>query len=471
MLKTDLKIRARKNCLLFSLVFFASSLGIPAHCAQGVDHVMPETSTYYVSKKGSNGDGKSWKNAWNELDQINWKEVMLGNASRIRIVIDGGPRNMTYRKALRASYPVLSFPGKTIEITRSRDPEHSGQIIIDGNNQIDQAVVLALPNTRLNGLGWRGILIRGFRRVGVRILSDSVSLNGVEVAGYTAAAVGPAGTTEGNPPNPPIQFRPSFGVHASGYGAVKLSGVIVHDTMQSMRVRGPLQASLSKCWFYNSSYMFNPEQQNKVSGLVSGYDNEIIIDDPPVEPQDQGGSTMHAASSSLIRNSIIGPGLGRGLVSVQSSNLHASDCLLINASSANLVRNSRPGSASGGLSATRITSFMTTLNPQGNSHDCLRANQANMKVRDSIVFGGHVRVPAELRLGAGNFQYLTTGNTAALSKTQINPLFKADLETYTADTAIAKLARTNYSLKQGSPANGKGSGLSSLNQLLNSPLP
>ena len=51
--------------------------------------------TYYVSRNGNNGDGRSWSSAWNELDQIDWNVIQPGDT----IIIDGG--------ATPCSYPVV----------------------------------------------------------------------------------------------------------------------------------------------------------------------------------------------------------------------------------------------------------------------------------------------------------------------------------------------------------------------------
>ena len=47
----------------------------------------PAETVYYVSRTGSNGDGRTWATAWNELNQIDWAEVGPGDT----ILIDGGP--------------------------------------------------------------------------------------------------------------------------------------------------------------------------------------------------------------------------------------------------------------------------------------------------------------------------------------------------------------------------------------------
>ncbi len=43
-------------------------------------------TTFYVSRAGSNGDGRSWAAAWNELNQIDWGVIQPGDT----ILIDGG---------------------------------------------------------------------------------------------------------------------------------------------------------------------------------------------------------------------------------------------------------------------------------------------------------------------------------------------------------------------------------------------
>src|SRR5438067_1218605 len=46
----------------------------------------PSTPSWYVSRSGSNVDGRSWGSAWSELNKINWSVVQPGDT----IWIDGG---------------------------------------------------------------------------------------------------------------------------------------------------------------------------------------------------------------------------------------------------------------------------------------------------------------------------------------------------------------------------------------------
>ncbi len=50
------------------------------------------SNTYYVSRTGSNSDGRSWATAWNELDQIIWSVIQPGDT----ILLDGGSATCKY---------------------------------------------------------------------------------------------------------------------------------------------------------------------------------------------------------------------------------------------------------------------------------------------------------------------------------------------------------------------------------------
>jgi len=59
----------------------------------------PAGAVYYVSRTGSNGDGRSWATAWNELDQIDWSVIGPGDT----ILIDGGPVTCRYAVTVTGS--------------------------------------------------------------------------------------------------------------------------------------------------------------------------------------------------------------------------------------------------------------------------------------------------------------------------------------------------------------------------------
>lgn len=448
------------------------------------------TETFFVSRAGDNSDGRTWKTAWNELDQIKWAKLSASKAAKIRIEIDGGSRSMTYNKGLvvsmpkavepqtaGASYPYpYPYPGKSIEISRSRQMGHSGQIVIDGQYRLAQAITINEPNTSIKGLGWKGIHIRGFQTMGIRVNAEPATLSGIEIAG-ASSGVGIA-----RPASPPLQWLPTYGLYAAGYGgSLKADGLIIHDTLHNVRLRGGLQGDLHKCWIYSSNYLLNDEQQSKVSGVTSGYRNEYYVD--PLPESGFPDVIANFPTSVNVRDCVVGPGLGRGLVSTNNSRMNVSNCLLINATRANLVKAETPGTiAFNELNARRVTSFMTALNNHGDSHDCIKStspsvipmgtiSSAGHAVNGSVFYGGHVRVPSGLKLGVRNTQFKTTGNTLALSSKLVDPKFKYDVASIGPFTPVSRLMNIDFALSNNSPAKGTGSTLTSVKQLLTSPLP
>ncbi len=442
--------------------------------------IVQDSETYYVSKSGNNTDGKTWKTAFNELDQIKWERISRSWARKIRIEIDGGAQSMTYHKALAVSVPVVYppppivySPPKSYEISRSRVIGHSGQIVIDGKNQINDGIRIDLPNTSIRGLTWRGIKVKGFRSVGIRVNAEPASLSGIEIAGTPSAVaipMGAAGTTI-----MPIVQKATFGLFATGYGSVRANGLIIHDTTHNVRFRGGVQGDLYKCWVYSSAYQRPEYLQNRVAGVVGGYRNEIVIDDPPRESADAPDSMIASLqTNTTVRDSVIGPGLGRGVVSAANSQMRVSNCLLLNATRANLHQTdyTNGGFMPNLLSANRVTSFMTPMDPFGTAHDAVVSGSPKFSnVNNSVVYGGHVRISAGIKLGENNTQFKTTGNTTALSPKQVNPRFQADLCQYGNNVPLRKLIATDFALSPGSPAKGTGSIVTSVRQLLNSPLP
>lgn len=86
---------------------------------------------YHVSKTGSNGNGLSWNQAWNELDQINWNAVQPGDT----IYIDGGDTSVTYTTLLQSQKGGTSST-LPITIRRSEEPGHNGVVNIEAQIKI-----------------------------------------------------------------------------------------------------------------------------------------------------------------------------------------------------------------------------------------------------------------------------------------------------------------------------------------------
>jgi hypothetical protein len=149
-------------------------------------------TTFVVSKLGTNGDGRGWATAWNELDQINWGQVQPGDT----IAIDGGAVRcpslgagygcgMVYNSTL--SVQASGAPGAPIYITGAWVSGRNGGIIIDGGvtgwpscaGAPGEATPPAVPNGR--GMRAEGIDLNGAQN----IVIDGLRWGGIEVRNHT----------------------------------------------------------------------------------------------------------------------------------------------------------------------------------------------------------------------------------------------------------------------------------------------
>jgi hypothetical protein len=135
-----------------------------------------KAATYYVSKSNTSATatGSSWSTAWKDFDQINWTSILAGDT----IYVDGGTTSLVYTKPL-----IVGKSGATnnpIKIIKSMEPNHNGQVIIDGGRtDIPGCLAIgteptgnysgALPyginideksNIVVDGSEWQGLVIR-----------------------------------------------------------------------------------------------------------------------------------------------------------------------------------------------------------------------------------------------------------------------------------------------------------------------
>ncbi len=371
-------------------------------------------ATYYVSRNGNDQDGKTWETAWKELS-LDRSEVKPGDT----ILLDGGSSSMTYTTG-------IFIQTGDITISRSQEPGHNGQVIIDGQNS-DNGIGLYIYNNRvtIDGLTWRGISIRNFKAYGLLLLrGGNVLIRNVELKNNKVGA-GVAGTGS------------------------RLDRIIAHDNNDANISCRPCsrldRVSITNSWVYNSVY---PPTGTTSLGIESARYRDTLL---------------------TINHCVIGPGLSTGVSVTDRTEIQ--DCLLNNASKANLEINPIPSSpeiVTATASLKNVTSFLTNLNSTGEAHDCiLRAEGAPMHntevfVEKCIFYGGRVNVPANHRLhSTDNVQYKTTGNTTALSPTMIDPQFRSDVGSVPNYASAGALNQLDFSLRPDSPAQGRGSSLSS----------
>jgi hypothetical protein len=137
-------------------------------------------SSFYVSKGGDNTDGRSWRSAWNDFDQIDWNAVQPGDT----IQLDGGASEVVYTSTLQIGKS--GDVDKPITLKLSSEPGHDGRVVIDGGLTwwACQATTPSPytqnppPGTRefgldLNGQSW--IVVDGGKWGGIEIRNNTVA--------------------------------------------------------------------------------------------------------------------------------------------------------------------------------------------------------------------------------------------------------------------------------------------------------
>ncbi|MBX9572771.1 MAG: hypothetical protein K2X77_27995 [Candidatus Obscuribacterales bacterium] len=448
------------------------------------------SNAFYVSKEGNNTDGRTWKTAWNELDQIKWDQVSMPRPGKTVVNIDGGKRGMYYYKPMKVTVatkiPMYGIPlnWAGIEIKRSEEKGHDGQVVIDGLGRVQDLITINNQglSTEFKGMRWKGIRLRGFTDSGIRVYGDNVSLSGIEIDGLQNSSVfidnaDTSGLSTSPPPPPPREFKPQSGVSIQSYSKTPISfeakGLIVHDTVRGFTMPSGVKAKISKAWVYQSnySYSFPGSQPLKTTGIECGRDNDIGI----ARPSDPMPYFGYPANVHL-NDCVIGPALSTGLLVGSYSDVTANNCLLLNATQCNIRTPDSgwgtPGvGISGILRSQHLTSIMSAVNNERKGHDFVRDTgfTSNLRMSESIVYGGNVVMP-KVKMGAGNFQFRTTGNTTAISAKQVNPLFLVNLDKIPYSVYPSYWSQIDYSLMPFSPARGAGSKLTSVRRLLAMPI-
>ncbi|MBX9669792.1 MAG: right-handed parallel beta-helix repeat-containing protein [Candidatus Obscuribacterales bacterium] len=381
-----------------------------------------QADNYYVSKNGDNSDGKSWKTAWNELDQVVWEK--LKSSSNDKLIIDGGENQMVYHKPLRVGgsggIPIVTMGGTG----------HNGQVVIDGLGQQGPGIDVPNVGVFINGGRRGGLVVKGWELDGVRLSEKSGNFEGASIL-----------------INLELTNNGRSGIHLESDSEVIADKCIIHDNATNVLIE-PSSAFhfnpslITRCWIYSTNYFrFN-----------------------------EGVRMATSNPDCKIEKCVIGPGLRRGFVFAEVSDWHRtkiSNCLLINATRSNV--------ASGrGLNISNVTSFMTKADPNGITHDCLTVKNVQNpsetnNVESSIFYGGVVRVPVGPGAGTTRFntQYRTTGNTAYLGSTMQDPLFVTDVSKFSDRVSLDQLIQADFALRKDSPVPaGSGSSMSSVAQLL-----
>lgn len=407
------------------VLLIATCLSTPARAQFG-----PPSVTYYVSTAGDNSDGRTWETAFNELDQIPWDQMN----PRDKIFLDGGQRRMIYRKTLNIISPGNHY-GR-FEVKLSSEEGHNGQVVIaPGPNA--NGITLQGGGAELNGMKKSGILIWRAK-------------NGLEII--------PGGPFSSNVYNLEIVRCTENGIKVGpGHTPVGLNQLLIHDNKNNVLAPGgsyPGYAAFEKCWIYNNFYRRNSD------GI-----------------RFEGSVTSAPVIGVRMTNCVLGPGLRDGINNSTPAVPSLKNCLIINCTRNNV--------SSPSVYLENVTSFMTRRNPRGLSHTCVKLHPQTLpypgpgsRVEKSIFFGGMVEAPVEIVFQPSgytiplpitvseNTQYRTTGNTTLLAENMVNPKFNSRVGRIHRRTPIHFLKKLDFSLRDGSPAQGTGSSVTSVSSLL-----
>jgi hypothetical protein len=408
-------------------------------------------TSYYVSKNGNNSTGRSWANAWNELNQIRWDLVTAGSI----IYIDGGTTSMTYTTTLAIGKSGTStYP---ITIRTSDETAHRGQVIIFGGrnsnlpycgqssytNQSDSSMREYAITTngydyvRIDGRRWRGIVMTGHRVSGMKFDPNSrnITVKYVEIYNNGQARSTSSGWQSDSP-----------GVRLAGLN-ITFTRAIIHDNgadaFQSLYGDNNIaNFRLQESWLYNGRVHPTVNESFNYCTHTDGiqlYDGGVI-------------------SGITVTETFFGPGFTQNVILGQTTTSNGSWAEVHNVTFRDVVFSRGADNGVLGYRNTESANWLlerVTIDCTGTKYNCLRINNTNHTVRYSIIYNGLIDFPDGMPSYSANCLWNTRGDDIG---TERNPGFAS---TMTSSTSMFLMA--NYSVSSSSCT---GSRLTSVSQLL-----
>jgi len=393
----------------------------------------------YISPNGDGSDGTTWKKAWKNFQSVQWNTLLLGDV----IHVDGGATSTTYTGD-------FSIPVSGITIRQAGAVGRNGQVIITRPSgsppapPVTTGVNITGSNVHIIATRRSGIKIFGFGAENVRIQSNYNSLRNVELGGVTGFM-------------PYAQGRIGALIFG-GYNNQFINCDFREST--SCAYERPLpgannHAVFRNCTFGNDGYGFWGVWGVGIFGARVPSDGSTVI------------STIQA------NKCVFGPMLNKGVDAVQGR-VQITDSLFLGSNVANV--HFRPVD---GSTAQLIVNNCTLYEPNYSGfaqydmgmRNIYTSGFGTMKLKNSIVYGGQVVVPATQNINAGgNFQFHVTGNTTAVAAAMVDPQMVQESALWAPITPTTISPRVwttnNYARSSTSPALGKGSSITSVTSIV-----
>src|SRR5947208_7545713 len=458
----------------------------------------PSTPSWYVSRSGSNVDGRSWGSAWSELNKINWSVVQPGDT----IWIDGGATACpsaydftTTRPGVNCGmlYQSIMVPAKSgtaaarITIKLSAEVGHNGTAVFFGGRTTplpyctQSGYTATYSGTVLSAAiqigNVQNLVFDGRKRSGFMLYGHD-NFNPGEANGITFTDAGAGYITVRNMEafdNGHLRSRPvnrySTGIKVRGHDLI-FERMLVHDNGQDEFQGGASTAlpirniTIRDSWLYNRRD--NPVYHGFGFNAGPHQSGCTHADGIQLYPTGTGGEQ----SGLTFQNDIVGPLLDQGIypsdTTVAYDNTTISNVLFVNALWNNI---NSDGQSNGSLplnwKISNITAYVTPGSAgaaYGDNAQCnVEVNSGSgLTVTNSIFANGCLHFPSSGLTASGNVYYNTQTSPGG---TVTNPLFVGPLPGNN-NPLFATLAAVNFSATC-SVCAGKGSSLHSLQDILN----
>jgi len=439
----------------------------PGHAAS-VEHnvvvgsaVMPSptpgaATTWYVSRSGSNADGRSWSTAWSDLSNINWSAVQPGD----QILIDGGatscpsPYDFTTTRpgvACGMLYNSTLTVGKSgtaaapITIRLATDPGHNGTAVFFGGRS-SALPYCTQPGYSVSTSGsvlsagisignYQYLLIDGMKRSGFMSYGhydpNGGEANGVffgdSRAGYITVRnmeIFDNGIVTSNPVN-----SDSPGIKLRGHDLI-FERLLIHDNGQDEFQGGASTANPITNITIRDSWMYMRRENPVYAGFGFNAGPHQVgcthADGIQIYPTGGGGEQ----SGLTFQNDIFGPLLDQGIYPSDSTvafdNTTISNVLFVNAVWNNINSDGQSNSSLPiNWNISNITAYVTPGAAgaiYGDNNQCnVEVNGGSyMTVINSIFVNGCLHFSQNPFAGSGNLYWNTSSSPGG---TVTNPAF------------------------------------------------